>query len=199
MSSRCLYWRPRRAKIKFSVASHDMTNVFSSSKHEVMEDNDAKLYDNVSDIALVRHHRDCMVAKVDAIGGEVFLLAQAGGFLGDGNAPDEFFMALHSFVSKWRLKGTRRLTATMSRSPLSLPPAKVHDVGITTCVDDILDYQAGYEREGEVAWRMLMNNLWMPHVGTAWLPPLHGVDVPPAGMAWLPPPLLPHPPGSYLL
>ena len=43
---------------------------------------------------LMARERDCMVAKITTVDGQVDVLAGQGGFMGDGNAPDDFMGGL---------------------------------------------------------------------------------------------------------
>ena len=71
-----------------------MTHLFPSSKREVLDRLDRE-HNGPGEAELLIHRRDCMVARITALDGNLEVLAAQGGFMGDGNAPDDFMGVFH--------------------------------------------------------------------------------------------------------
>ena len=89
MAAMITSWRLVKAGLSFAARSHDMTNAFPSSKREVLDRLD-RGYNDPEEALMLAHRSGCMVARLTALYGTLQVLAAQEGFMGDGNAPDDF-------------------------------------------------------------------------------------------------------------
>lgn len=79
-----------------------------------------------------------MVARVQGTDKSVDILAYAGGIMGDGNAPDDFMRNFQKPVGEWRKRLLEANRPFYTKDPIA---NRTQDLGVTTYVDDILDFQ----------------------------------------------------------